>query len=113
MNSQPFRDLLILESPDSVLYIPAVVLAEIRYLYARKRTSISLEAVQKAIESRDNVEIIPLDERIVERLPDLLNIHDATIVATGLYLKELLDDEVVLITKDQQIRDSNLLPTLW
>jgi len=40
-------------------------------------------------------------------------IHDAIIVATGLLFKELMEYDVAIITKDNSIKNSNLIKTVW
>ena len=63
--------------------IPTIVLAEIAFLYARKRVRVDLPTVIAHIAAASNCVVYPLDEAVVERLPTTLNIHDAIIVATA------------------------------
>lgn len=104
---------LAMESPDSEIVIPAIVLAEIKFLFARKRISVDLQTVIRRISTTKNCTVYPLDEAVIERLPTELNIHDGLIVATALVYRELLGQSVAVITKDGEIRQSDLINTVW
>jgi hypothetical protein len=43
-------------------------------------------------------------------MPEGLDIHDGIIVATGLIYKNFLGDNVFILTQDETIRDSGILP---
>ena len=43
----------------------------------------------------------------------MLDIHDAIIVATAIVYRDVLDEDVALITKDSEITDSHLIPIVW
>lgn len=45
-------------------------------------------------------------------MPEGLNIHDALIVATGLVYKNILQKEVKILTEDEKIIKSKLLPVI-
>ena len=102
-----------LQSADADIVIPSIVLAEIVFLYGRKRSGIDLKMVLEHVSRTDNCTIYPLDETVVERLPIELDIHDAVIVATALVFRDVLGKDVALITKDAQIRQSNVVQTVW
>ncbi|MBI5327841.1 MAG: hypothetical protein HZB80_06060 [Deltaproteobacteria bacterium] len=53
-----------------------------------------------------------MDEDIVEKMPDSLNIHDALIVGTGLVYKNILREEVSILTEDEEIATSGILPVI-
>jgi predicted nucleic acid-binding protein len=59
--------------------IPTIVLAEITFLYARRRIAIDLPPVLAHIANAANCLVYPLDRAVVERLPTTLNIHDAIV----------------------------------
>ena len=63
--------------------------------------------------SSSNCTVYPLDEAVIAKMPTILEIHDAIIVATGLVIQEALDDQVVLLTGDEAITDSEILETIW
>ncbi len=102
-----------MQSPDTDIVVPSIVLAEIVYLYGRRRICIDLATVLDHISRTGNCTIYPLDETVVERLPIELDIHDAVIVATALVFRDVLGKDVALITKDTRIRQSNVVKTVW
>ena len=102
-----------MQSPDTDIVIPSIVLAEIVFLHGRRRIGINLTTVLEHVSRTDNCTIYPLDETVVERLPIELDIHDAVIVATALVFRDVLGKDVALITKDARIRESNVIKTVW
>jgi hypothetical protein len=51
---------------------------------------------------------------LISILPTELEIHDAIIVATGLFFKDRsFSEDVALITKDEEIISSKLIKTIW
>lgn len=92
--------------------LPAIVLAEIKYLFFQKRIDISFESIIDHLGESENCIIYPVDKEIIEKMPVGLNIHDALIVATGLIYKDILEKEVKIITMDEEIIKSNILPTI-
>jgi PIN domain nuclease of toxin-antitoxin system len=102
-----------IESPDSEIVVPTIVLAEIKFLFARKRIAVDLQTVINRISTAENCTVYPLDEAVIERLPTELNIHDGLIVATALVYRDLLGQSVAVITKDGEINQSGLIDTHW
>jgi hypothetical protein len=86
---------------------------EIRYLYNRRRISISFEEALQRVETAANVLLHPLDIFVVTLAPNELEIHDAIIVGTALYLSDELKEPVPLVTRDKTISDSRLVPVIW
>lgn len=109
--SEPARNAL--RDPTADISIPAIVLAEVRFLSLRGRIQVSLTDVLDLIRQDSRVTVLPLSDRVVAHMPKELNIHDGLIVATALYVAEATGDPVAVITKDRQIRDSGLVPTVW
>lgn len=95
------------------IILPTIVLTEITFLYSKKKTAINLPIVLSEVASSSNCTVYPLDEEVVLRIPTNLNIHDAIIVSTGLLFKELMGHEAAIITKDNSIKNSNLIKTIW
>jgi predicted nucleic acid-binding protein len=93
--------------------VPTIVLAEIAFLYARKRVGIDVSAVLGHVAKAGNCVIYPLDEAVVERLPTALNIHDAIVVATALVFRDMLGRATSIVTKDSEITASALVDVLW
>jgi PIN domain nuclease of toxin-antitoxin system len=95
------------------LVVPALVLAEIKYLYSRKRIPIDLAAVLAYIQAATNCQVCPLDEQVVAHLPASLDIHDGVIVATAIMVRDDWGDAVALIIRDAAIQASGLVPVVW
>lgn len=106
--SQKYREIM-LDSSHTFIF-SAIVLAEIKYLIAAKRVNVSFESVIQHLGECDNCIIYPVDEDVVEHMPTELEIHDAIIVATGLVYKGALVGNVAILTEDERIRRSGLLP---
>jgi len=92
--------------------LPAIVLAEIKHLISLKRISVAFEEVIEYISESDNCIIYPVDENVIEKMPEGLNIHDALIVATGLVYKTMLGENVIILTEDKEIIESDILPVI-
>ena len=100
--------------PDSIIVIPSIVLAEIRFLFAKEKVRASLDHVFNVIRDNPGCIIHPLDTDIVIIMPTTLEIHDAIITGTALFFENKFDPEdVVVITKDKEIIESRLVKTVW
>lgn len=97
----------------NLLIIPSIVMLEVRYLYDRKRISISFEEVLEKMETSENVVIHPLDMLVATFAPVKLEIHDAIIVGTTISLSQQHDQPVYLVTKDETITKSGIVPVIW
>ena len=102
-----------LTDANTQIILPTIVLTEVIFLYAKKKTSINLSAVLSQVANSSNCIVYPLDEEVVSRIPTGINIHDAIIVATGLVFKDLMGHDVAIVTKDELIKQSNLIRTVW
>ena len=58
-------------------------------------------------------QIYPLDIFTILHLPQGLDIHDVLIVATGLFYHDTFGEDVAILTADNKIRSSGLLPVVW
>ena len=101
------------DPPSSQLIIPSIVLAEITYLYERKRIATSASEIRRRLIAADDVVVYPLDEQVVDKLPTALDIHDEIIVATALLYRDVLRQEVAVVTKDEMIAGSGLINVIW
>lgn len=97
----------------NLLIIPSIVMLEVKYLYDRKRISISFEEVLEKMETSENVVIHPLDMLVATFAPVKLEIHDAIIVGTTISLSQQRDQPVYLVTKDETITKSGIVPVIW
>jgi PIN domain nuclease of toxin-antitoxin system len=106
----------ILSNIDSRLVLPAIALAEAAWIVERGRTTIpSVEALLNAIAGDLRISVYPLDQAVVECSTVLFAVnkmHDRQIVATALVLQSQ-SEEVVLLTCDQNITASKLVPIVW
>ncbi len=92
------------------IIVPAVVLAEIMFIAKKGRINLTFVETLEKIEELDNFQIAPLDANILtiaDQIKVDMEMHDQLIVATTLHF------ESVLITKDEQIRNIGIVPTLW
>ncbi|MCP5004332.1 MAG: type II toxin-antitoxin system VapC family toxin [Planctomycetes bacterium] len=87
-----------------------IVLAEIKHLISQKRINIDFEQVVSYLSESENCVIYPIDEEVVDEMPVGLDIHDALIVATGLVYRNILKEEVMMLTEDGEIIQSDILP---
>jgi PIN domain nuclease of toxin-antitoxin system len=108
--AQPARDLLRDES--NPLVIPAIVLAKVKHLSAKRRFDMDVDGVLRAIGSTERCTIYPVDLHVVEAMPTSLDIHDGLIVGTALVLQPVLG-QVAIITCDQAIIGAGLVSTVW
>ncbi len=95
---------------EGTIFIPAVVLAEIMFIAKKGRIAISFEETIKKIEENENFEVASLNIdvlKIADKIETDMEMHDRLIVATAKYL------EAPLITKDENIRTSEIVSTVW
>ena len=106
----------ILSNPDSELILPITALAEVCWIIERGRTSIrSVTDFLLMIDLDPRVTVTPLDRTILDKTLTLTNIneiHDRQITATALVLIDR-GESIALITRDENIRETNLVPVVW
>ena len=100
-------------SGDSRLVIPAIALAEVKYLEFRNRIPISYRKLRAQIGKSRRFSVHPVTEEIVDLLPDGFTLHDGIILATALFFRNALGEDVELITSDRELRESGLVKTVW
>ena len=67
------------------------------------------------IDADPRVTVIPLDRTILDKtltLTDINEMHDRQITATALVLIDQ-GESVALITRDENIRETDLVPVIW
>ena len=99
--------------PLAKIVIPALVLAEIIFLQRRGRITVTASAVLTYCASSSNCLIAPFDAQVAQLLPANLDIHDGIIVATAIYHRDVLGEQVKLITKDTEIIASGVIEIVW
>ena len=95
--------------------VPAIVLAEALWIVETRDFGLGADDVSAAIDADPRISVYPLTREVVERASGLTVIsemHDRQIVATVQMLNES-GGSFVLITKDAEVRDSSLVPTVW
>jgi PIN domain nuclease of toxin-antitoxin system len=95
---------------EGFIIIPAVVLAEIMFIAKKGRITLTFEETLKKIERYENFDLAPLDVdilKVANKIEADLEMHDRLIVATALYFN------ATLITKDRQIGNASICPTIW
>ena len=103
----------ILTAPASQLILPTIVLAEAFFMIAKQKSDLEWEEITGAIDADSRFAVHPLTVEIIGLAPTSLEMHDAIICATALLLKDSLDEEVRIITRDREIRTSGLVETVW
>ena len=92
------------------IIVSTIVLAEVMYICQKGRISLTFSETLARLEEYDNFEIVPLDIdtlRVANNISAELEMHDKLIVATALYLG------IPLITKDEQIREADIVNIIW
>jgi PIN domain nuclease of toxin-antitoxin system len=107
---------VVLDDPESHLILPIIALAEAVDIVEKGRTKIpSTETLLSDILDDPRIEIFPfrLEALLVSRSASSVpEMHDRLIVATGLLLKSQ-GNNVSILTKDESVVASGLLPIIW
>lgn len=95
---------------EGTIIVPAVVLAEIMFIAKKGKISLTFNETLNKIEGYENFEIAPLDIdvlKIADKIKANIEMHDRLIIATAIYF------DAILITKDEQIKKSGIVSTVW
>jgi PIN domain nuclease of toxin-antitoxin system len=103
----------VLDDPASEFIISTMSLIEAQFLCAKGRFKTDAAAVYREFIDSTNCIVQQVTEQLVPLIPTNLNIHDAIIVATALFYRDVLQKPITLITKDGEITRSGLVQTLW
>jgi PIN domain nuclease of toxin-antitoxin system len=98
------------ENGECCIFIPSIVIAEALSIFDKKRISFDFKALFGAIHESDNFFIVSLDYEILREmvaLKEIEELHDKIIVSTAKHLN------LPIITKDQIIRASQIVETIW
>ncbi len=104
---------VVVDDTSSVLVLPTITLAEARFMIAKNKVSIFWSDIISAIDKDTRFVPFPLTLEVLNLIPDNLEMHDAIICATALLLRDSLGEEVAVITRDKEIRESGLVETVW
>lgn len=102
-----------LDTPESALVVPAIVLAEIQFLWTKGRVQHSAEQVVQWLDQDDRCSIEDITWSVVRRMPEGLEMHDALICAMALNYQDESDDRVVIVSRDLAIREWGRVETIW
>lgn len=95
---------------EGTIIIPAVVLAELMFIAKKGKINLTFEETIARIEECENFDIAPLDIdilKVADKIEMNMEMHDRVIVATAIY------HEAVLITRDERIKKSGVVATIW
>lgn len=95
---------------EEIIGIPTIVLAEMIHICEKKRANIKFKSILEKMSSSLNYQPLSLTMSIILKIIDLTQIpdmYDRIIIATASMING------TLITKDKDIRESNLVKTLW
>ena len=98
------------EEGDVVIYLPAMIFAEILYLSEKQRIGISLHAVNEYMKQFPNYKEYSMSFSVIQsssEITDIPELHDRLIAGTARFLN--LD----LITNDPIIQASSFIKTVW
>lgn len=98
------------EEENATLIIPSIVIAELIYVYEKAKLVSKIWEMFEKLDVYPSFTINPLDEPLLKIIPDikLAELHDRIIVATCIYTKAK-----ALLTKDEEIRSSKLVRTIY
>lgn len=98
------------ERAEAEVLVPTIILAEITHIAQRKKIKVTIDEVLERVQQGDGFIIVPFDFPILQimlKLPEEWEIHDRIIGATAYYYS------AKLITKDEILRESSEIETIW
>jgi predicted nucleic acid-binding protein len=98
------------EFGNTVVYVPAIVFAEILYLSEKQRIRTSIDRIQDYLKQYPNYKEYPLNFAVIQsaaEITDIPELHDRLIAATARRLNR------ELITNDSVIQASAFVTTVW
>ena len=106
----------VIDDVKSDLILPIIALAEAMFIVEKGRSAIPrVHYLLNDVRNDKRINIYPLTAGILEECVSLTvvpEIHDRIIVATGVYLQKL-GETVEIVTKDNEITTSAILPICW
>ena len=106
----------VLDDPASVLYLPIIALAEACWTVQRGKCNIpSVTALLADVDADPSITLISLDRDILDisqTLAAIGEMHDRQIAATVLFCSGP-GKNVALLTRDENITASGLVPVVW
>lgn len=98
------------EHERATVIIPSIVIAELIYVYEKAKLAPRIWEMFEMLDTYPSFTIHPLDEPLLKIIPEikLTELHDRIIVATCMHTSAK-----ALLTKDQEIRTSKLVETIY
>ena len=105
-----------LSDPASAVFVPAIALAEACWFVEHGRSTIpSVASLLGDLDADPRITVVPLDRAVLNIANSLVAVgemHDRQIVATAILLTRR-GGPVALLTLDENIRASGLVPVVW
>ena len=98
---------------DATLVVPTIVVAEAKWMIQKRRAKVGWDDLLTSLDHDGRFFTSPLTLEIVRVAPPGLEMHDAIICATAMLLHDSLGEDVAVITRDKEIRESGLVETVW
>jgi hypothetical protein len=107
----------VLDDANTRLLLPAIALAEALFILERRpqRHQLSTISLLQRIDLDSRIRFASLNDQITMKTLSCTAVdemHDRQIVATAL-LAQAVGAQVVILSKDENIQKSGLIPTLW
>ncbi len=98
------------ENEECEILIPSIAMAELIYVFEKSNAESKIWDMFDKLDASPSIKVHALDEDVLKLLPDigLKELHDRIIVATCRLTKAK-----ELITKDEEIRRSGIVRTVW
>ena len=94
----------------AILYIPAIVVAELYYLSAKQGMETPPTEILERLEAERGFEFVPLDSAqlaLMEQFPEIHEMHDRMLVSAAAVLR------ATVVTRDAVLFGASTIPTLW
>ena len=94
----------------AILYIPAIVVAELYYLSAKQGMEVPPSEILGRLEAERGFEFVPLDSAqlaLMEQFPEIHEMHDRMLVSAAAALR------ATIVTRDAVLFGAPAVPTLW
>ena len=94
----------------AILYVPAIVVAELYCLSAKEGMEIRPSEILGRLEAEQGFEFVPLDSAqlaLMEQFSEIREMHDRMVVSAAAALR------ATIVTRDPVLVDASTVPTLW
>jgi PIN domain nuclease of toxin-antitoxin system len=105
----------VLDDPANDLILPIIALAEACWVVQHGKSSIvTAQALLAAVDADPRITVTSLDRAILNKTLNMSipEMHDRQITATALCLADQ-GENIAVLTRDSDIRNSGLVPVIW